>query len=283
MRAVMMACLLGGMLLLSGRGWAETGGAGIWAYWPLSGDYNDYSPNHRDGRAHGAVSDVLMQGPFTGATSFSGGRIEVPAASEAGADSFTVSAWVYYDKGAKGFTPLVGRVGVSGARMQLSYQPNERPDAPALLSDISLQWRRWAHITVAWDAASRTLTFWQRAIPVTRLTVPDGTPMPPPVSGPFGLGGSTGGGAAFTGRLAEVVVYTRALDSAEVQFLADGVGRQTPLQFAISSGCGGAEQGPCWVCRRYQAWPPAQWSDCAGGTQPWCAAIPLASQHATCP
>lgn len=273
MRAVMMACLL---LLLTGPAWAETGS--IWAYWPLAGDSNDYSPNHRDGRIHGAVSDALMQGPFTGAALFSGGRIEVPAASEAAWDSFTISAWVYYDRASNGFTPLIGRFGVSGPRMLLAYQPDQRSDAPALLSDISLQWRRWSHVMVAWDAASRVLTFWQRGIPVTRLTVPAATLMPPPMSGAFGLGAAT-----FTGRLAEVVIYTRALDADEVQFLAAGVGRQTPLQFAISSGCGGAAQGPCWVCRRYQAWPPAQWSDCAGGTQPWCAATPVASQHATCP
>lgn len=278
MRAAMMAWLLAAVMLVGGPARAEPDPAGIWAYWPLSGDVDDHSPNRRDGRILGAVGDGAMLGPFTGAALFSGGRVEVPPAPEGGWDSFTVSAWVYYDKGGAGFTPLVGRVGVSGGRMLLSYQPGDRADSPVLESAVGLIWRRWTHVAVAWDASGRTLTFWQRGIPVTRLTVPAGVPMPPPVGGPFGLGG-----AGFSGRLAEVVVYSRPLDDGEIQFLADGMGRQTPQQFAISSGCGGAEQGPCWVCRRYQAWPPAQWSDCAGGRQPWCAGSPLASQHATCP
>lgn len=277
MRPVMMLCLLAAMVLAGGHARASASAdTGIWAYWPLAGDVNDYSPNQRDGSIDGKVGTGPMAGPFTGAALFTGGRVVVPPAVEPHWDSFTVSAWVFYDRGTAGFTPLVGRVGVSGGRMQLAYQPGD--GAATLVSEIGLQWRRWAHVTVTWDAASRTMTFWQRAIPVNRLTVPAGTTVPPPVSGSFGLGG-----AGFAGRLAEVVVYSRALEADEIQFLADGMGRQTPQQFAISSGCGGADQGPCWVCRRFQAWPPAQWSDCAGGTQPWCAATPMASQHATCP
>lgn len=275
MRRVVMLCLLA-VLMLANPAWAEPPAEGIWAYWPLSGDVNDYSPNQRDGALHGRVADLPMLGPFAGATHFSGGWVAVPGSDHDG--SFSVSAWVFYEGNAAGFSPLIGRVGISGNRMQLAYQPGDRLDTAPLLSDLGLPWRRWSHVAVVWDEPARTMTFWQRGIRITVLAVPAEVAVRPPFGGPFALGG-----AGFTGRLAEVLVYSRALAPEEILYLADGAGRQTPTQVAISTGCGGAEQGPCWVCRRYQAWPPDQWTDCAGGRTPWCAGNPHASQFATCP
>lgn len=266
-------CLLG-VVLLAGSAWAEPPGQGIWGYWPLSGDFKDYSPNQRDGAAHGKVADLAMQGPFAGAAHFSGGWVAVPG--ETGGGSFSVSAWVYYENGPLSFAPVVGRMGVTGSRMQLSY--NVGPSAPVILSEVGLRWRRWSHVAVIWDEPGRTMSFWQRGARISTTMVPPEVTVLAPLGDALALGS-----AAFSGRLAEVLVYARALQADEVQFLSDGAGRQTPLQLAISTGCGGTAQGPCQVCRRYQAWPPAEWSDCAGGHTPWCAGNPNAGPDAVCP
>lgn len=283
MRRVVLACLLGLLLVSEVRPCrAEPTAEGIWAYWPLAGDARDHSPNRRDGTRHGRVADAAMPGPFSGATQFSGGWIEVPSASASSGGSFTVAAWVFFDTGSRAFVPVVGRMGVNGSRMQLSYDLGDESAASVIASEIGLTWRRWSHVAVMWDEPGRVLSFWQRGIRVLAVDVAPDTLVPPPFGGPFGLAGPARDGRVFTGRLADAVVYHRVLGLEELQFLASGAGRQTPQQVAMSSGCGGAEQGPCLLCRRYRSWPPAQWADCADGYRPWCAGNPEAGRE-TCP
>lgn len=271
--AVLAAVLL---LLLPVPGQAVE--SGIRAWYPLSGDFRDHSSSGRDGAVHGAVIHDPLSGPFAAVARFDGGWIALPA--EAGEwRGFTLSAWVWFDDARGAFTPLIGRFGISGTGNGLAYATGEPGAEPALKSAQILPWKRWAHVALVHHAETGSLEVWMGGWMSARLEA--GPALPSPFAPGFGLGG--GGGSVFTGRMAEVLVHDRALSADEIRDLAQGMGRQRPIQVAASEGCGGLGQPPCRICSAYAPWPPARWTECGSEPVPWCLGGRAKAGDAACP
>jgi hypothetical protein len=252
----------------------------LWAYWPLAGDSYDATPRQLHGTPDGAVRDDPQGGPFAGATAFEGGWIDIPGDGNPDFRSFTISAWIKFDRASTEFTPIVGRLGVEGRFRGLAYQLD---DGRMVTTDIMPQWRRWAHVALVHDADDRTMTLWVNGWKTAERLLPAGSLAPAPLGGGFGFGGKSGGKPAFRGELADVLVFRRTLQETEIQTLSQGMNRMTPQQVAISQGCGGTGQQPCSVCVSYVSWPPAKWGECGPARVRWCASNQVTSQFATCP
>jgi hypothetical protein len=262
---------------------ASTLGEGIWAYWPLIDNDFDASPLALHGQRQGQVGNKVQGGPFTGATTFEGGSIAIPADDDADFGSFTLSAWVNYDKAGHDFVPILGRLGMAGRNSGWTYELGEPGASRQLNTEIMPQWQRWAHVALVHDSAERTLVLWVNGWKTATLVLPPGRTAKAPLGGGFGIGGRAGSPSTFRGQIADLIVYRRPLGPEEIAVLNYGAGRTTPQQFGIGQGCGGSRQPACPVCRRYVNWPPANWGECEAARVPWCAGHPEANQHATCP
>ncbi|CAA7626020.1 exported hypothetical protein [Magnetospirillum sp. LM-5] len=255
----------------------------LWAYWPLTNDSFDASPRELHGTGRGAVTIEPTAGPFTGSTRFDGGWIEIPPNDTADFADFAISAWIKYDSAGTDFTPIIGRLGLVGRRGALAYDLGDGTTPQLLTTDITPQWKRWAHFALTHDAASRTLILWVNGWKTFERQLPAVSVAPAPFSGRYGLGGGPGIKSTFRGEIADVVIYRRSLSPDEISLFSQGVGRTTRPQIGISQGCGGSGQPPCQVCARHAEWPPAQWAECTPARVPWCAGFAQANQHATCP
>lgn len=197
---------------------------GLVGYWPLDGDFQDYSVSGIHGSPNGNVRATSPNTVFGQSGSFDGNGDYIrvannPAFTFGAGSSFTLSAWVRPDN-ISGVHRVITNdengfdLRIIGNSYGLEFKPTG-PGGQTLISSIAPAVGRWDLVTVV--KTPTNLTFYINGVPGGSLAIADG-----PLSSTHDITiGSyiTGTSEFFDGLIDDVAIWNRALTQSEISQL----------------------------------------------------------------
>lgn len=237
----------------------------IVAYYPLDADADDATGNDRD--AFSSDSLDFVDGLFGRAAQLSNSEdFMILPALDKGVDQ-SVTAWVYLDSrldnSESTLVPIIEPFYISRPENRLvihtMYETTPSGDTVLLFekkSKATLSTDTWHHVAFILDAYHPRIRF-----------VVDGKSETINAVDPKMYLDSTFekvSGAGLGGRLDDLTLHNRALNPAEVAFLAQGGGRNEARGATAKreTSCGTNGQVACKKCSSHWWWPPMVWGTC---------------------
>lgn len=220
------------------------GEKGLVGWWKLNGNAKDYTPYNGGGTVfNGATPTADRKGIANGAYAFNGTNqyISLPANTNliVGQPALTVSAWIN-PSALSGTSAVFSR---NGPYLLWIDGTNKRLYTGLLVGGTwywaysatnSLSINQWQHIAMTYDGTSRRLFIngVQSGLTDTQVAGNIATNNPTTT---IGMDPAVGGRYYFSGSIAEVRVYNRALSSQEVAYQASAYNSQVNLNASPTS------------------------------------------------